>query len=328
MSEEKTEEVVLDKMPGADAPEGADEPSMSLDFSEALEPEAKAEPEPTPEPEPVEAEAIEEVEAKAEPEPEPEPEPQQMAQVDPAPEKKAPMIPKSRLDAALQKQKALQKQLDDLKRSQEEVTIDKPVEYDFAKKELEYQELLLDGEAEKAAALRQEMRAAEYSSLVYEIQQNINSKVDNQVHVTQEQQNLANEAVRIAEQYPALDQNSETFNQEATEEVIELRDAFIEKGYDAVISLNKAVNYVVKTHNIKPGVDEIQKSHNKQVDEVSKKRAEVQKKLEAAEAQPPEMAGESSASRGEKTINPATLTDEEFAALPESTLARLRGDLL
>jgi len=326
MSEEKMEDVVLDKMPGADTPEGVDEPSMSLDFSEALEPEAKAEPEPEPTPEPVEAEATEEVEAKAEPEPEPEP--QEMAQLDSTPEKKAPMIPKSRLDEALQKQRALQKQLDDLKRSQQEVTIDKPVEYDFAKKELEYQELLLDGEAEKAAALRQEIRAAEYSNLVFEIQQNIDSKVDNQVHVTQEQQNLANEAVRIAEQYPALDQNSEVFNQEATEEVIELRDAFIEKGYDAVISLNKAVNYVVKTHNIKPGVDEIQKAHNKQVDEVSKKRAEVQKKLEAAEAQPPEMAGESSASRGEKTINPATLTDDEFAALPESTLARLRGDLL
>ena len=63
-------------------------------------------------------------------------------------------------------------------------------------------------------------------------------------------------------------------------------------------------------------------------DEVAKKRAEVSRKLDAAQAQPPEMAGESSASRGETNVNLATLTDEEFSALPESTLARLRGDIL
>ena len=308
-------ETVLSSMPGADAP-STDEASMSLDFSEEVEaqaepePELEPQPEPEPEPEPIAAEAEQEVEAQAEP------------------EKKGPMIPKARLDEALQKQKALQKQLDDMRREKEEVTIDSPVEYDFAAKELEYQELLLDGEAEKAATLRQEIRAAEYTNLIYEVQQNIASKVDDTVYMTQEQQNLANAAADLAKQYPELDQNSDVFNQEATEEVIELRDAFIEKGYDAVASLNKAVNYVVKTHDIKRGVDDIQKAHNKQVDEVAKKRAEVQRKLEAAEAQPPEMAGESGASHGEKSINIETLTDDEFAALPEATLARLRGDIL
>ena len=317
-------ETFLATMPGADAPEGVDEPSMSLDFSEALEPKAEVQPEPEPEPEPavepepVAAEAEQEVQAEAEAEPEPAPQP----------EKRSPMIPKARLDEALQKQKALQKQLDDMKREKEQVTIDTPVEYDFAKKELEYQELLLDGEAEKAAALRQEIRNAEYNNLIYEVQKNIATKVDDTVYISQEQQNLANAASELAKQYPALDQNSDIFNEQATEEVIELRDAFIEKGYDAVASLNKAVNYVVKTHEIKPAVDDIQKTHDKAVDEVAKKRAEVQKKLEAAEAQPPEMAGESGASHGEKAINYETLTDDEFAALPASTLARLRGDIL
>tara|TARA_R110001592_G_scaffold114618_1_gene314587 strand:- start:499 stop:1455 length:957 start_codon:yes stop_codon:yes gene_type:complete len=312
---QESPEAALATMPGADNhPMDDDQTGMSLDFTDEAEPEAAPEAEPEAEPEPVAAEAEPEVEAQAEPEPEP--------------EKKSPMIPKARLDEALQKQKALQKQLDDIRREKEEVSIESPIEYDFSAKELQYQELLLDGEAQQAAALRQEIRAAEYTNLIYEVQQNIASKVDDTVHMTQEQQNLATAASDLAKQYPALDQDSDTFNQEATEEVIELRDAFIQKGYDAVASLNKAVNYVVKTHDIAPAIDDVQKAHNKQVDEVSKKRAEVQRKLEAAEAQPPEMAGESGAAHGEKSISIDTLSDTEFAALPEATLARLRGDIL
>ena len=106
-----------------------------------------------------------------------------------------------------------------------------------------------------------------------------------------------------------------------------MRDAFIGRGFEPVVALEKSVNYVAKANNL----GEIQTNsmaNQKPQDEVAKKRAQVQKKLDVANSQPPEMSGESSASRGEKTINPATLTDEEFAALPESTLARLRGDLL
>jgi hypothetical protein len=64
------------------------------------------------------------------------------------------------------------------------------------------------------------------------------------------------------------------------------------------------------------------------VDEVAKKRAEVANKLKAAASQPPDMAGESSAARGEKTFDLMSLTEEEFNALPPATLKRLRGDLI
>jgi len=315
---QETQEEVLETMPGADTPEGLDQTSMSLDFSDELEstPEPEPEPEPAPEPEPVAAEAEQEVEAQADPEPEP--------------EKKGPMIPKARLDEALQKQKALQKQLEEMQRDRTEVKLEKPLEYDFDAAEVAYQEYVLNGETEKATALRREIREAEQYTMLYDIQQDLNSRVDNQVNITNEQQNLANAAKQVAAQYPALDQDSDQFDEQATEEVIELRDAFIQKGYDAVASLNKAVNYVVKTRDIKVAVDDVQKQHNKQVDEVAKKRAQVQKKLEAAEAQPPELtdAGESSDAYGEKSINYQNMSDDEFAALPASTLARLRGDIL
>ena len=69
---------------------------------------------------------------------------------------KSPMVPKSRLDEVLAKQKALQKQLDEQVAQQAQAQAEAP-EYDFDSKELEYQQLVLDAEPEKASALRQEI---------------------------------------------------------------------------------------------------------------------------------------------------------------------------
>ena len=131
--------------------------------------------------------------------------------------------------------------------------------------------------------------------------------------------------------YPELNENSPKLDQALLDEVIDMRDGFMSRGYTAVDALEKSVNYVVKFNNL--GAEETPSSmgstpNAQPQDEVAKKRAEVARKLDVANAQPPELTGESSASRGEKSINYETLTDEEFAALPESTLARLRGDIL
>jgi hypothetical protein len=40
------------------------------------------------------------------------------------------------------------------------------------------------------------------------------------------------------------------------------------------------------------------------------------------------MPGESSTARGEKALDIASMTEDEFNALPEATLRRLRGDIL
>ena len=58
------------------------------------------------------------------------------------------MVPKSRLDEVLAKQKALQKQVEEMKAAAEKPA-DAPEEYDFDAKELEYQQLVLDGEPQK-----------------------------------------------------------------------------------------------------------------------------------------------------------------------------------
>jgi len=241
---------------------------------------------------------------------------------------KKPMVPKARLDEVLSKQKALQKQLDDIKAAQV-VAENAPEEYDFSTKEVEYQSLVLDGEAEKAAGLRQEMRKAERDQMAYEMRQEMTQTV-NQNQQASALQTAAND---LEVNFPVFDQNSESYNAEYTQEVIDLRDAFITQGLGAVEALGKAANFVVKSYDLVETADEGSalsgdKAPAKRADEVAKKRAEVSRKLRAADAQPPELPGESSANRGEKGLDLATMSEDEFNALPEATLKRLRGDII
>ena len=312
---QESAEVALTTMPGADNhPMDDDQTGMSLDFTEEAEPEAEPEVEAEPEPEPVAAEAEPEVEAQAEPEPEPEP------------EKKSPMIPKARLDEALQKQKALQKQLDSITKERSEYSqMEMPSkDFDFEAKELEYQELLMDGEAQKAADLRLEINAKTYQQVLWDVKEATAEVTDEKINETNEFNALQEKAAELAKVYPTLDETSENHDPEALSEVIELRNNFIQNGYDAAAALEKAVKYVTKANDIAP----ITQAQAKPVDEVAKKRAQIQQKLDVANSQPPEMAGESSNSHGEKVPDISSMSEEEFGALPEATLARLRGDIL
>ena len=54
---------------------------------------------------------------------------------------------------------------------------------------------------------------------------------------------------------------------------------------------------------------------------------DLSKKIDAANSQPPNLPGDSATSHGERKINPLTMTEAEWDALPPSTLARLRGDI-
>lgn len=326
-------DTVFDVMPGAerDTEEveavdmnfglGEEEPEPEEpETEEQEEPVAEAEmPEEEQEEEEVVAEETEEPVAEVESEPEPEPEP----------EKKEHMVPKSRLDEVLQKQKALQKQLEDMKKAQEPPA-NAPAPYDFDSKEREYMNLVLDGKEADAVKLRQEIRNAEKAQLEFDM----NEKMQQTVQYNAQATALQAAANELEAQFPVFDQNSEAYNEGYTQEVIGLRDAFIMQGYDAVDALTKAANFVIKTNDLaapeptSSTLDARTAPKQKPVDEVAKKRAEVSKKLKAAESQPPELPGESSAARGERAVDVSTMSEDEFNALPDATIKRLRGDIL
>jgi len=334
MSEQKDDQAVEDTlqyevMPGADRPED-ESPQLDLSFAE-VEEAIKADDD---EDEETVAEGTEEEAATEESEEvmddeleASEGEPEAELEEQPVAEKptKKPMVPKARLDEVLAKQKALQKQLDEVNAANVKAE-DAPEEYDFDAKEVEYQNMVLDGESAKAVALRREIRKAERATLEYEMRQEMSQTVNQDRQMTALQQ----AATAMEEAYPVFSRDAAEFNEDYTNEVVELRDMFMMKGYEAVDALSKAVNYVVKDHDLGESGQLAPSLAGKaqKTDELSKKRAQINKKLKAAEAQPPELPGESSSTHGEKTLDLSSMTEDEFAALPEATLKRLRGDII
>jgi hypothetical protein len=341
-----TEELEFDSMPGADAKTEEDVAPFQVDMNFEEEPEtteAEVEEEET-EDEVVAEETTEEVaegQVEETPAEEPEgetetPEPEAVQGDDEQPveaveegpeeeveEKKAPMVPKSRLDEVLAKNKEMQKRLQDIEGKETEET--KTPEYDFVAQEKTYQDLVLEGETEKAALLRQEIRTAEREQLMSEMQ----SKMGQTVQQDREQHELSQKASEIMEVFPIFDEKSKVYDEALTNEVMELRDAFIYQGYGAADSLAKATEVTLLSK--KPEL--LQGSETEVVDpaptltkavQQKKQKATVKKKVEAAQAQPPEMKGEST--QNKKVVDINVMSDDEFSALPEDTLRRLRGD--
>lgn len=291
MSEAQDKAVTFDRMPGADQLEEGAGDRLDMNFGLGEEPVAEApvedvEEEEQDEPVAEAEEAEEEPEAEEDPVAEAE-EPEQAEEepeIEPEDEPKKPMVPKSRLDEVLAKQKALQKQLDDLMAAKEQVE-NAPDQYDFAAKEIEYQNLVLDGESQKAAALRAEIRQAERAQLEYELSQKMEQKVTQNQQMTALQQAASD----LEANFPVFDRNSPDYSEEYTQEVIDLRDAFIVKGDNAVAALSKAAKFVIKEYGLDSSSEApslANKAAPKQADEVAKKRAEVSRKLKAAASQP------------------------------------------
>lgn len=336
-SEDIQADVVLDGMPGADpvTEEQVEKFQVDLNFEEGgLYPEeeqtAEAETEeeevefPTEEvveEEEVEAQAVEE-EVVEEEAPEEEVEAQAEEEVEEEPEKpKSPMVPKARLDEVLAKNKVMQKKITEFEEKEAESQAEAP-QYAFGEKEVEYQQLVLDGEPTKAAELRSEIRTAEREQVMFEMKKEMGQTVQ----ISQTERDLAVKAQEIQEVFPIFDENSAEYDSELTDEVVGLRDAFAYQGYDAADALAKATDVVLQMK--KPELLQTEESDSapKQVLQQKRQKATVKKKIAAAQSQPPELQGESASQRGEKSVDVQVLSDDEFGALPEETLRRLRGD--
>ena len=242
--------------------------------------------------------------------------------------KKAPkkqMVPKARLDEVLAKQRELQKQLTQMQDATQQVQEQKAAEpeYAFEDKEMLYQELVLDGESKAAAALRQEIRAAERAQMRAELKADMTETVG-QDRVANAMQTAANQ---IEQAFPVFDSKSEYYDEALTNEVISLRDAFITQGLPPVEALGKAATYTIKANDMYDGEDLTLGETSAVTDEVAKKRRMTKKKLKAAGQQPPELPSGSS-TKSNEGIDLNSMTDSEFAALPEATLKRLRGDIV
>jgi hypothetical protein len=235
--------------------------------------------------------------------------------------KKQPMVPKSRLDEVLAKNRDLDAKLRE-ERAAREALQPKPEKdataFDFDAKEGEYMQAVLDGEKAKALEIRKEIRAAEKAESTTQARTD-NGRESEAIAL----QRAANE---VQETFPQFKEGSDKYNAEATQRVIKMRDALIMQGSNAVEALNEAVEFVVKKYDfdvaLEPAKDE------KVVNLDDKRKKDVAKKVDVMKKQPPEVIGEGERTRTQVQNQVEALSDEEWDALPEATRRRLRGDML
>ncbi len=248
-------------------------------------------------------------------------------------------IPKWRLDQSEEKRRETERENEELKtriaalekgsppeQPKPEDKKEAPKVYNFEDAEERYADALVEGDKKKAAEIRSEIRAEE--------EKYRQAKQDEQNTATATRQAIENEAGVIAtkmfKEYPFFDSTSDKANKRAIGVLLAVRDQAFRAGTPFPQAVQQAFDEVgpMYVHLMEKPVEKKgeEKKTSEQIEADKKKLADDEKKKAAlaAGAQPPDLKG--SSQQASKKINAATLTDEEFDALPEAEKARLRGD--
>ena len=197
--------------------------------------------------------------------------------------------------------------------------------------EEKYAQLLLDGSAKEAAAVRQQMRQMERAISIAEARQEAASAKD---AVKAE---LAYDATvaQIEARYPALNPDAEEFDGELAQEVIELHTALVGRGLAPATAIQRAVKYVMAERGESAAVAEA----DDKGDVVDPKVAGLKRTLDtknrnaaAARAQPPnavKIGADSSVLGGDISENSVLkMSQDDFSKLSDDALAKMRGDFV
>ena len=195
----------------------------------------------------------------------------------------------------------------------------KPEEYDFAEAEDRYMDALLDGDKAAAAAIRNEIRAAEQRRFAEQSALTAKQAADEELRRRDaaEEQTAAGKVLAAAlAKYPFLDHESDAADADAIEDVIARRDLYMRQGMPFAKALATAVEKVGPRYAPQ---DAPAKSTRTATTEQIKRNLERERRIPAA------MPGVGE--RG-KDIDYAALSEDEFDALSEQDKRKARGDFV
>jgi len=235
-------------------------------------------------------------------------------------------VTKDRFNAVNERMKLAEKQLRDSEAAQraEEETA-KPDPFDYDKKEMEYMELVNDGEYDKANTVRKEIRAAERA----EIQAETTAANQDSTARVSEQVDFTNKITELSDEFDAFNPQHKSYDQGLVDEAVARRDMFIDRGMTMADALDKGAREVAKLFDVESKYERMadeEIAKQEAAKKPAKKKADVKKKVSQAAKQPAKMDEGSAINEGEK--NALNMDDAEFDSLPESTKARMRGDIL
>ena len=257
------------------------------------------------------------------------------------PAKKDDRLPRSRHEAILAaeraKREAAEREVASLRegkiiaKTNEQIA---ELETKVASLETQYAEAMAEGETKKAAALMKDIRQSERTIIEQK------AEFRSQLATAQAVESIRFETTcdRIETAFPQLKEGSPEFDPEIAADVVELRDAYILKGYSASDAIQRAVDKLIKPTtakqeaavNVTPRVDaDVAAAAAKKLE---RETAARKKNAATANAQPPALATAGANSDEAGGVLSASkiikLPFSEFSKVGEEDLARARGDIL
>lgn len=240
------------------------------------------------------------------------------------------MLPKARYDAAIARAREAERRLAEFEASKpvaepepDEKTPD--IESELSAIEEKFAEALDDGRTADAAKLMAQQRVLLQQQMDQRLAEN---QLDPNALLDTTRQELQFDAMlaRVEAARPETDpsEDNESYDEAVVGQINRLLNSFIATGTPKLQALEEALNYVYPE-----GWDNItQKGSQKAA--APKKKTDIEKNLEAANTQPPDMRdGEDSDTAGiVQEIDPMKLSDKDFESMDVETKKRLRGDYI
>jgi hypothetical protein len=202
-------------------------------------------------------------------------------------------------------------------------------ETEVLKLEGEYAKLLTDGETEKAVAVMSKIRKIERDMTDAKADMKTQAAVSLAVENTR--YGVALERIEAA--FPKLNPDHDDYDEDLMTDVADLKVTYQRRGMTPTDALQKAVKKLVGTETTKQeAATEVKPQVTTKDVAAERKKAAVEKALDGAKKTPPstkDVGMDSDKAGGTISAKDVLkMSYKDFSALPEETLARMRGDML
>lgn len=245
-------------------------------------------------------------------------------------------VPRARLNKEAEKRKQaesrakeLQRKLDELQAQQKSADTDESTDVAEAMDSLSLEDfealqsaMLNENTADAFEIFKKMMKNQDTSKEKPLSRDELKNELRQELKLERENERMAEKAKVLAKSFPELDSNSDLADPDLIEEVIELRDYYIERGRGFADALEEAADIVSRRYEL-----EDRMAKKAPAPATKAKAIDAEKKLKAAEAEQGKLQGDSSKTV-EKPLDIRTMSMEAYKALSEEARRRMRGDFL
>lgn len=248
------------------------------------------------------------------------------------PQKEPIRIPKYRLDQEAAKRRAAEekvKQLEEMLNNAAPVTDAPELDFDIADSVKAAFDKVLDGDLDNATQAIVDVITSTNKQVLEAARADAAKQATAITNQTAQKTELDQVIDRLETTYDVFNQESDNYNQDLVQEVLAMQAGYRASGMTDAQAMEKAANNALVLYGFAEFEgDAPEQTEAPAAETKTAPSQQVRKNVEASKQQPPDLPPSSSREERTPEIDIMQLSEEEFDALPEATLRRLRGDSL